>query len=997
MEAYRREEAVAIVGMAARFPGADDLAGFWRNLLAGRESVRYFSTEELVASGESEEVALDRRYVPARAVLTGADRFDSAFFGFTDGEAELTDLQQRMLLETAWRAFEDAGRIPGPHPRTGLFIGARENRFAELVARGGRHGSDRASLLRLKMGSDSDFIATRIAYRFDLRGPCLTVQTACSSSLIAVHLATRALFAGDCDLALAGGVSIRVPLDQGYLWEDGLIDSVDGHCRAFDDAATGTVGGDGVGVVVLRRLGDALRDGDAVHAVIRGSAVNNDGSDKLGFTAPSVSGQVDLMRAGLSAAGVEPHRVGYVECHGTGTKLGDPIELRALHAVFGRRADGRCLIGSVKTNIGHLDAAAGVAGLIKAALAVRHGIIPPSLHLRTPNRAFDWSASRLRVCQEVTGWPDARRPRTAAVSSLGLGGTNAFVVLEEEPAATVREAAADGGRWYALPLSARSAEALERAGRELAGALEAAPAVALGDVAFTLGSGRRQLPYRRVVACRTTSEASARLRVPLSPLRPAGPRPRCVFLFPGHGVDPRGTGRHLYRADPAFAEALDGIADLVRERARWDLREVVCGEPAGVPEPGIARTQVCLFAVSHASAAAVRAWGVEPDAVVGHSVGEIAAACVAGVLSLPDAVALVADRAEACEQRCAEGAMLAVALPEERLAARAADSGCAVSAVNAPSQSVVSGPVEAVARLAEALRGDRIPCAPVRSRRAFHSPAMRPAALALDDTVKALRPRPARVPIVSTVTGTYAGDAMLAPDYWQRQLLSPVRLDAALRAVAAAGTAYLDVGPGRALCRLAASHLRRGRDSGAAAALHPGSREGDAEECFIGAVATLWTAGVPVRWDRRPAGARRVSLPGHPLSPKRYPVPLPAPPGPASTSLAAVPPVASVATDLTGAEPTDAGRATGSSPVPWSPLTGDGDAEVIAAVFEEIIGAAVTGPDESFFALGGDSLMAVQAIVRISDALGVELTVDDLFRYPTVRELAEHLGRAAAG
>ncbi|HET9894643.1 MAG TPA: beta-ketoacyl synthase N-terminal-like domain-containing protein [Streptosporangiaceae bacterium] len=991
------ESAIAIVGMAARFPGADDVAQFWRNLLASTESVRFFSDEELIASGEPADLVHDSSYVPSRGALNKADWFDSEFFGFTDGEAGLTDLQQRLLLETVWRAFEDAARVPGPRVRTGIFVGARENRFAELASQSGLGGPDRASLLRLKLGSESDYLATSLAYRLDLRGPAVTVQTACSSSLVAVHLACRALLAGDCDLALAGGVSIRVPLNQGYLWERGLIDSRDGHCRAFDDAASGTVGGDGVGMVLLRRLSDAVDEGDLIHAVIAGSAINNDGHDKLGFTAPSVPGQIDLMRTALAASGIEPRSVGYVECHGTATKLGDPIELLALHSVFGGEFALPCHIGSVKSNIGHLDAAAGVAGLIKAALIVRHGVLAPSLHVRTPNRAFHWSKSSIRVCTQAADWPAGRAERIAAVSSLGLGGTNAFVLLSQAPGGSGGVPPADDTAWP-LPLSASSAEALSRTSIELAATLETAtragaPSACLRDVSYSLGAGRTTFRYRRTIVCRSVDEAIDKLRRETKPPQPADNPPRCVFLFPGHGVSPLGAGRDLYPADRVFAGAIDRVASLVLDQAGWDLREVVCAE-AGTGTAGTAGTavtQVSLFALSYAAAEAAMDWGVRPAGVIGHSAGEVAAACVAGVLSLPDAVSLIAARGRLCEDRCPRGAMLAVALSPERLAPLARQAGCYIGAVNGPDRCVATGPAKAIAGLERRLRGERIACAPLKSDRAYHSPAMRPAAEAIGAAAATLAFRPPSIAVYSTLTGTNATHELSEAGYWERQLLEPVAFDSALRACAVPGTVYLDAGPGQALSRLATAMLRRAASPGVAAALLPAGPDRDAKASFLGALGALWAAGSQVRWDRRPPGARRVSLPGHPLTPRHFPVPKPAAAPSAAAPAATVP-----AATLPAADP-PAILTLPPAPAPAATDGSNDDTDLLVAIFEEVIGTGQLDHDESFFAMGGDSLMAVQVVARINDSLGAELTTDEFFSHPTISELASRLSRPRAG
>lgn len=985
----RTQPPVAIIGMALRFPGSPDVGSYWRNLLAGVESVRRFSTAELLAAGESAKAVSSPNYVPARGVIDDADCFDSAFFGFTEKEARLTDPQQRLLLELTWRALEDAGYPPGPEPRVGLFAGARNNGFAEMVRRHGQVPRDRVSELHLKIGSDPGFIATHVSYCFNLRGPSLTIQTACSSSLAAVHLACRALAAGDCDIALAGGVSVELPLGHGYLWEEGLIDSADGHCRAFDDAATGIVGGDGAGLVALRPLDDALQARDAIHAVIRGTAMNNDGNDKLGFSAPSVRGQIDLMRAGLRSGGIRPASVGYVEAHGTGTRLGDPIELRALHEVFCAGRDQPCWIGSVKSNIGHLDAAAGVAGLIKAALVVENGQIPASLHLNRPNRTFDWNRSLLRPARATFPWP-SDGPRRAAVSSLGMGGTNAFAVLEEPP-----HLPADAGepRWYAMPLSARSPAALEISSAALAAILRDTPSVSVRDVAYTLDVGRRRFECRRAVVCRSATEGAAALRAAAQPPAKGAPVRRCVLLMPGQAVHVRGAGAMLYRSHPAFAAALDEVCELVLKQGGWDPRAILCAAtPADGGDLETDRAQVCLFAFQYSLATAAAQYGIRPDAVVAHSAGEVAAATVAGVLSLRDAAALSVERGRACHRLCPTGAMVAVAADVGTAAELAAKFACVVSAVNAPEQCVVSGTAEAIAKLEEHLRTNRVPHSLLRTTRAFHSPLMEPAAEALGGVLNVLDLHRPQIPFLSSLTGSEAGEAVATAGYWQRQLVQPVRFHMALTAAGGPGTAYLDAGPGQVLHRLAVAQLRRSGEASLATALHVPEPGRDEDECLVRAMARLWTAGAPVRWDGQHGGAWRARLPGHPLSPSRYPVPVPA------RQEAAVP----VPARQEAAEPVPAARQAPHAAQLAAEMTADcaphdvNDATMlVAAIFEEVIGGPVQ-LDESFFEIGGDSLMAVQAAARISDAFGVEFGVTDLFSNPSARQMAGRLSQVAS-
>ena len=527
-------EGIAIVGLAARFPGAAAAGQFWRNLEAGVESISFLTGEELTAAGVDPKDLADPHYVPAKGVLDGADRFDAAFFGLTPREAEVMDPQHRVFLECAWEALEDAGcdprRFGAAGGRIGVWAGSGVSSYliSNLLPPGDRGGRERqerlASLgaLQVLLLNDRDFLATRTSYALDLKGPSASVQTACSTSLVAVHMACQNLFAGECDLALAGGVSISLPLRSGYLFQEGSVASPDGHCRAFDAAAAGAVEGNGCGIVVLKRLAEAVADGDRVYAVIRGSAVNNDGAAKAGFTAPSVEGQAEVIAEALLMAGVGPETIGYVEAHGSGTPLGDPIEMAALAEAFrSSRNDGvelpagSCAVSSVKTAIGHCNTAAGVAGLIKATLALRHRTLPPSLHFATPNPQIDFAGGPFYVPTVAAPWETDGTPRRAGVSSFGLGGTNAHVVLEEAPE---REPGDVPSRSVQLlVLSARSAQALDHAATRLADHLEAEPergASAIANIAWTLATGRRGFEHRRIAVARDRQGAIAALRTP---------------------------------------------------------------------------------------------------------------------------------------------------------------------------------------------------------------------------------------------------------------------------------------------------------------------------------------------------------------------------------------------------------------------------------------------------------------------------------------------------
>jgi len=870
--------AIAIIGMAGRFPGARDVEEFWENLKGGRASISRFSSAELAAAGVPVDLAAHPRFVPARGVLGDADRFDAAFFDYSTREAELMDPQLRVFLECSWQALEDAGYDPA---RAGAGIGVYGGVTVSTYFLGNLWTNPRlleaVGFYQAAIATDRDYLTTQVSYKLGLSGPSIAVQTACSTSLVALHLACQALRAGECEMALAGGVSIKFPQTAGYLHQEGGIDSADGCCRAFDAKASGTVWGSGAGIVVLKRLEDALADGDAIRAVVRGSAVNNDGRHKIGYTAPSLEAQTAVIAAAQDAAGVEPDSITFLEAHGTGTQLGDPIEVAAASRAFRRGTDraGFCAIGSVKTNIGHLGAAAGVAGVLKTVLALEHGEIPPSLHFEAPNPAIDFAASPFRVAAALAPWPAEGGPRRAGVSSFGMGGTNAHVVLEEAPAAAPP---GPSRPWQLLVLSARSEAALDAATGNLRDWLETAPPERLADAAWTLQVGRRVFAHRRALVCGSAGEARQTLaerdpRRLWTAEREAGPRP-VVFLFPGQGAQHVDMGRGLYDTEPVFRRELDACADLLAPHLGEDLRQVLY--PAAERRDEAARAldrtrlaQPALFAVEYALARLWMSWGVVPWAMLGHSLGEVVAACLAGVFPLADALAMVAARGAHMQAR-PPGAMLGVELAERELVPLLAPP-LELAAVNGPAACVVSGPEEAVEGLAAALRERGVDCRRLRTSHAFHSAMMEPAAAALAGTLAGMRLAPPAIPYVSNLTADWIEAGQAAdPAYWAAQMRRTVRFDAGVERLLAAGAdpVFLEVGPGRTLGSLA--RRRQTRAATVASMRHREDSEPDGR-ALAAALGKLWMAGAEIDWAGVHAGEtrRRVALPTYPFQRER--------------------------------------------------------------------------------------------------------------------------------
>ncbi len=876
---------IAIVGMAGRFPGAKGIDELWRNVAGGREGITFFTAEELLAAGVDPATVDNPNYVRAKGILGDVDLFDAAFFGLNPREVELMDPQHRLFLECSWEALEHAGwdadRFPG---LVGVYAGLSMNTYMimnllphmELVAS--------VDTLQASLGNDKDPMTSRVSYKLNLKGPSVTIQSASSTSLVAVHQACQSLHQRDCDMALAGGVSIHLPETSGYLYQEGGTTARDGHCRAFDASATGFVSGHGAGVVVLKRLDDALAGGDTVYAVIKGSACNNDGSLKVSFMAPSIDGQVEVYRQAYENAGVDPRTVSYIECHGTGTALGDPIEIAALSRVFAAcpdEGDSRrnyCAIGSLKTNIGHLDTAAGVCGLIKTALALYHGAIPPSLHFEAPNPRIDFAGSPFFVNTELRPWVSASGPRRAGVTSLGMGGTNAHVVLEEAPAVPVATPAEGSRPQQLLLLSARSAAALDRSTSRLADHLRDNSGLDLPDVAFTLTHGRTSFQHRRALLATDLADATRALEM-LDPERilstapEPGDRP-VAFLFPGQGAQYPGMGRGLYDSEPAFRADVDRCCELLRPLLGLDLREVLFeqGDEASGRLQSTQLAQPALFVLSWAAARLWMSWGVRPEAMLGHSIGEYVAACLAGVFSLEDALAVVAVRGRLMAQM-PPGAMLGVPLPEAEVVPLLGEE-LSLAAVNRPSVSVVSGPVEAVEELAARLAGVGLACRRLHTSHAFHSRMMEPVLQPFLEQVKRVRLEPPRLPFLSNVTGTWIRpEEATDPAYWVRQLRQAVRFaDGVALLLAEPHRILLEVGPGNTLSTLARQHPAAAPGHAMIATLrHP--KQADPDAAFLlHALARFWLAGGEVDWTAFWAGERRrrVALPSYPFERRRY-------------------------------------------------------------------------------------------------------------------------------
>ncbi|MBD2355235.1 acyltransferase domain-containing protein [Tolypothrix sp. FACHB-123] len=892
---------IAVIGMAGRFPGAKNVDQFWHNLCNGVESISFFSNDELINSGVEPAVLDDPYYVKARAVVDEIEMLDAAFFGFTPKEAAITDPQHRLFLECAWEALENAGYNPKDDKElTGIYAGTSISSY--LIHNLLSHPDLRTlDSLSMTIGNEKDYLATRVSYKLNLKGPSVSVNTACSTSLVAVHLACRGLLSYQCDKALAGGVTIEIPHKEGYFYQEGGITSPDGHCRAFDAKAKGCPSGNGVGIVVLKRLEDAVADGDRIYAVIKGSAINNDGSDKVSFTAPSVAGQAEVIAEAQAIAGFEPETFTYIEAHGTGTALGDPIEFRALKKAFSTNKKNFCAIGSVKTNVSHLNVASGVTGLIKTVLALQHKQIPPSLHFEAPNPEIDFANSPFYVNTQLSKWETNGIPRRAGVSSFGLGGTNAHVVLEEAPV-QVKSQKSKGKSKYLLCLSAKTESALETATANLVNHLQQHPEQNLADVAYTLQVGRHPFTHRRAVVCQDISDAIIALQNPkrvLTNIQEANQRP-ITFMFTGLGTQYINMALELYQLEPTFREHLDRCFALFQPLLGADLKQVIYppNKPVESQEkPSINLrqmlgrdtqpidsateklnqtylTQPTLFAVEYALAQLWMSWGIHPVAMIGYSIGEYVAATLAGVLSLEDAIALVAARAQMI-QKLPGGAMLAVPLTEQQVQPYL-NENLSLSAVNGASQCVVAGTIQAVEELSQELRAKGLACRQLQTSHAFHSFMMEAIADSFTQLVQTINLQPPQIPYLSNVTGTWITTAQATnPSYWTQHLCQPVRFADGLQQLwQQHNPILLEVGAGQALSSLAKQCLDNiaGDDLVVLSSLRYVYEKQSDIAFILNTLGQLWLEGVKIDWTGFHSHERRyrLPLPTYPFERQRY-------------------------------------------------------------------------------------------------------------------------------
>lgn len=861
---------IAIVGMSCRFSKSGNLAAFWDNLRQGKELVHFLTAEEILQSGLDQQTMDDPAYIKIRSEIEGKDSFDAPFFGYSREEAALMDPQIRLFHENAWMALEDAGYDPFSYEgKIGVFAGASDNLnwIAHSIIKGA--DSDVAPFMADKISS-RHYLSSLLAYKLNLRGPAYFIDTACSTSLAAVHLACRNLLMNECNMAIAGAVRISTVTEPGYKYYEGMIASRDGHCKTFDKEASGTMAGEGVGIVVLKRLDDALKDQDRIYAVIKSSAVNNDGSRKVGYTAPGIQGQAACIMLAHKLAGIDPNTISYIEAHGTATKLGDPAEIEALNHAFGNQPEKYCAIGSVKSNMGHLDTVAGIAGLIKTALSLWHKEIPPSLHFTEANPDINFNNGPFYVNNTLRRWePRNGIPLRAGVSSFGIGGTNVHAVLEEAPE---ERAAKKEEAHFLLPCSARTLSSLEKQVAVLTAQLPQHKNN-IADIAFTLQQRRKHFKYRHCFLYDRDTHAINNIQQPAPASSDGGSKPVIVLMFTGQGAQYRGMGKGLYDHFPVFKEVMEEGFSQLKKLTGEDFFNILYGEDADTINHTV-YTQPALFVFEYALAKLLAQWGIQPDYMIGHSIGELTAACISGVFSFEDGIRLVVARARLMGAQ-AGGAMLSIGCPVESIEAYLRE-GISVAAINTPDSCVVAGSYEAIQALSDKLIAAEIPVARLRTSHAFHSDMMDPAVEEFTKVVATVRMAEPQIPFVSNRSGNMIGEEVLQPAYWGRHIRETVHFSKGLQAILPMDNLlFIEAGPGNTLAGFCRQISKAGAHNNWVLNLVRRPQETVADDYFfLEKIGQLWMQGVAVDWNAadKKENSKVVSLPGYQFDQYHFPV-----------------------------------------------------------------------------------------------------------------------------
>lgn len=985
-------EEIAIVGMACRFPGARNKDEYWDNIINGVCSIKTFTREECLASGAPAEWLDDPRYVRRLGVLENPDLFDAEFFGYSPREAETIDPQQRIFLECAWEAIEDGGYVPDSFDGSiGVFAGSGLNYYLlKNVLNTAPRLEEIVNVLTF-IGNEKDFLSTRVSYKLNLKGPSCSIQSACSTSMVAVHLGCQSLLSFECDLALCGGVSLQTPRMYGYLYTEGEIFSPDGVVRAFDRNANGTLFGEGAGVVLLKRLSEAVRDGDHIYAVIKSTAVNNDGAQKVGYTAPSVPGQAEVVRLAQGLAGINAGDIYYIEAHGTGTPLGDPIEVSALTQAFSETTAGRnfCALGSVKANIGHLDVAAGVAGLIKTALCLERGKIPPQINYNEPNPELRLEESPFYITTALRDWPaSSGKPRRAGVSSFGMGGTNVHAVLEEAPG---RKGLSTAPGALIFNFSATKKESLASMIANFSSFIKNNHGVDPADMAYTLNTGRKHFPVRYSLAGASLEEIAENINPDTIESAVTDLRNKrvenVIFLFPGQGSEYLRMGHDLYRGDGRFRGLVDSCAALIRNQSGNDILDIMFGSGAEADDclHQTQYAQAALFTLEYSLARYLMGLGVKPAALIGHSLGEISAAAVAGIFSLDDAIRLVLARGKAL-QGAPEGAMMAALISEEEARKYVSDK-VYISNINAEKQCVFSGEAGAIAELAAVLEKSGSVATLLKTKKPFHTPFMKPALGEFRKALESITYHEPSIRIISNVSGAWGGAEMAGPDYWESHVLNPVQFRAGSgKLLELPGCLFIETGPGNVLSSLIRKNPLFSGDHRILGSLPHHSQQVSSLGFFYKTLGKIHEYGVNLDWvefykeERR----KRVSLPAYSFSGRRFWI------TPVQRDYISVGKKETSAGDIPSGS-VDA-AITGGEGKPGSAF-----AMIVTKIWKDLLGYDVISPDDNFFDLGGNSLIAAQIITRINRQLSVSVAVSVLFKHPTIELLSRYLGEQGSG
>ncbi|MCW3466343.1 type I polyketide synthase [Chitinophaga nivalis] len=986
---------IAIIGVACRLPGAGNWREYWNNLVNGTSSIQVLTDQELLAAGVDEKTIRQPNFVKAKASLKGKELFDAAFFDYLPGEARLMNPVHRIFHECVWEALEDAGYNPEQmNELISLYAGAGDDLNWRISALQQNQQQD-IDNFTLDLISSKEHLTTLISYKLNLKGPSLFVNTACSTSLTAVNMACKSLLLGEANMALAGGVTIGTQQRDGYLHQEGMIFSSDGHCRAFDKDASGTVNSEGAGVVLLKRLSDALNDGDQIYAVIKGTALNNDGNRKVGYTAPSVEGQAACIRTAHKFARVEPDSISYIETHGTGTRLGDPIEIEALNIAFNRNKAHRCAIGSVKSNIGHSDNTAGIAGLIKAALSLKYKTIPPSLDYKTPNPGIDFENGPFYVNTSLQSWErSGDAPLRAGVSSFGIGGTNAHAILEEAPEADP----GDAGRPYKLlTLSARTEAALGRYADLLKNFLQQEPATDPANLAYTLQAGRKHFTYRKAVLYKDTEELLALLesgKLKEQVTKSKDNANAVVFLFSGQGSQYAGMGKDLYEAEPVFREYLDKGFAIVQTLTGEDFKNIVFNDTTGrINETKFA--QPVIFLLEYALAQLLLSWGIVPQQMIGHSIGEYVAACISGIFSFEDALKIVVQRG-ALMNSLPGGTMLSVPLKEEE-ARIYLDENIFLAAVNGPEQVVFSGETPAIEALKARLDEADISHITLHTSHAFHSGMQDPILEAFREVLASVTFGKMQLPFISNLTGKEITAAeATTPAYWVRHLRETVRFSDGVKTLLALKEdwTFLEVGAGQSLVALLKQQPARVRPV-AFNLLRPAKEKENDLKYLTVRIGQLWQQGLTFDWKGyyRFEKRNRISLPTYAFEKVSYPAEV----NPFDNDLvrelyALDPQPQQAAAAQVEEQPVVPVKRAERPDLPTSYIPPATNAEErLKGIFERFFGIDDIGVEDDFFELGGDSLKGMVLLKRIKNEFNVELSLKDFFGMQTIRQIGANI------